>query len=111
MGNARGNMFSQNHTTLNPNDGEFWKFSWHEIGYYDLPAMIDYALLMTNQTKLMYIGHSQGVTSAFVLLSTRTEYNDKISILHAMTLPVIMKFHAPLFPTDLIKRVDEFEVK
>lgn len=32
MGNARGNIFSRNHTTLDPEKGQFWKFSWHEIG-------------------------------------------------------------------------------
>lgn len=53
MGNARGNMFSRNHTTLNPNEPEFWKFSIHELGVIDLPAMIDYILLQTNQTQLI----------------------------------------------------------
>lgn len=63
MGNARGNRYSRNHTYLQPNsttaDGNFWDFSWHEIGYYDLPAMIDYILKETGFTKLGYIGHSQ----------------------------------------------------
>lgn len=114
MGNARGNSFSRNHTTLSPDDAEFWKFSWHEIGYYDLPAMIDYALKIANETKLMYIGHSQGVTSAMVLLSMRPEYNDKIIILHAMTPPVIMKYHSPPFPTIIagmaLQQLDAIEV-
>lgn len=53
-------MFSRNHTSLSPEKPEFWQFSWHEIGYYDLPTMIDYILLQTNKTKLAYVGHSQG---------------------------------------------------
>lgn len=80
-GNARGNTYSRNHTKLNPDEQPFWKFSWHEIGYYDLPAMIDYVLNQTGQDQLIYVGHSQGVSSAFVMLSERPEYNEKIALL------------------------------
>lgn len=60
MGNARGNRYSRNHTSLNPNiDGEFWNFSWHEIGMHDLPAMINYVLQETKSERLAYFGHSQ----------------------------------------------------
>lgn len=38
---------------------EFWDFSWHEIGFYDIPAMINYVLETTKTDKLDYIGHSQ----------------------------------------------------
>jgi predicted alpha/beta hydrolase len=58
-GNARGNLYSKAHKTLLPNQKAFWDFSWHEIGYYDLPAMIDYILLHTQQQQINYIGHSQ----------------------------------------------------
>lgn len=63
-----------------PHDPKFWDFSWHEIGIFDIPASIDYILKYTNQTKLSYVGHSQGVTSFFVMLSELPEYNDKINI-------------------------------
>ena len=53
-------------------------FSWHEIGYYDLPALIDYILEITHQSSLHYIGYSQGTTSFYVMCSERPEYNDKI---------------------------------
>lgn len=98
IGNARGNIFSRNHTTLDPNDAKFWQFSFHEIGYFDLPAMIDYALNYTNQENLVYIGHSQGGTISFVLLSEREEYNEKIAIAHEMAPGVILKVHHPLCP-------------
>ena len=35
-------------------------FSWHEIGTYDLPAMINKTLETSGQDKLFYIGHSMG---------------------------------------------------
>lgn len=63
LGNARGNTYCKRHMTMHPSDPKFWEFSWHEIGIYDIPATIDYVLQYTNQTKLSYVGHSQGVTA------------------------------------------------
>jgi pimeloyl-ACP methyl ester carboxylesterase len=89
MGNARGNRYSRNHVTFDP-DGRrsdrrrFWEFSWHEIGTTDLPAMIDYVLGQTGYEKLHYIGHSQGTTSFFVMASERPAYNDKILSMQAL---------------------------
>ena len=80
LGNARGNYYSRNHVSLNPNAGypqNFWRFSWDEIGNQDLPAFIDYILETTGQEKLHYIGHSQGGTTFLVLNSLRPEYNEK----------------------------------
>lgn len=58
--------------------------SWHEIGAYDLPAMIDYVLKVTGEQQVFYIGHSQGTTSFFVMGSVRPEYNDKIKLAIAL---------------------------
>lgn len=55
-------------------------FSFHEIGYFDVAAIIDNILSKTLQEKLYYIGHSQGTTVFFILASTRPEYNDKIRL-------------------------------
>jgi lysosomal acid lipase/cholesteryl ester hydrolase len=84
MGNARGNKNSRYHEWLSPNSEVFWDFSWHEIGQFDLPAMIDYTLGQTGQSKLHYAGHSQGTTSFFVMASLKPEYNDKIITMHAL---------------------------
>lgn len=94
MGNARGNSFSKNHKKLNPKKGDFWEFSWHEIGYYDLPAMIDYVLAKTGQSSLNYVGHSQGTTSFFIMTSLRPEYNSKIRAMHALA-PVAFMSNMP----------------
>lgn len=53
------------------------------MGYYDLPVTIDRILDVTQQEKIFYIGHSQGTTIFFVLLSERPEYNAKISMMSA----------------------------
>lgn len=53
--------------------------SWHEMGIYDLPAIIDYILANGNgEQKLFYVGHSMGTTMFFVMGSERPEYNNKI---------------------------------
>nr|XP_026487533.1 lipase 3-like [Vanessa tameamea] len=84
MGNARGNTYSRKHVSINPSSSAFWKFSWHEIGYYDLPAMIDYVLNETSVSKIQYVGFSQGTTAFFVMTSTRPEYNNKIKAMQAL---------------------------
>jgi lysosomal acid lipase/cholesteryl ester hydrolase len=61
---------------------EFWNFSWHEIGQFDLPTMIDFVLEKTKKSKLFYVGFSQGTTVLFVLMSLRPEYNQKIFQAH-----------------------------
>ncbi|KAI8427544.1 hypothetical protein MSG28_002059 [Choristoneura fumiferana] len=66
-------------------------FSWHEIGYYDLPAMIDYVIKNTKVSKLQYVGFSQGTTAFWVMASTRPEYNDKISAMQALA-PIARQF-------------------
>jgi lysosomal acid lipase/cholesteryl ester hydrolase len=84
LGNARGNKFSTEHRNYSSSSKEFWTFSWHEIGFYDLPAMIDYMLNETKALKAFYVGHSQGTTAFLVMLSTRPEYNNKIIEAHLM---------------------------
>nr|CAD7415932.1 unnamed protein product [Timema poppensis] len=78
LGNTRGSTYSKEHVSLQSTDNEFWDFSWHESGVYDLPAMIDYVLSTTSQSNLYYIGHSMGTTMFYVMASMRPEYNAKI---------------------------------
>lgn len=42
--------------------------------------MIDYALKISDQKTIHYIGHSMGTTLSYVLLSTKPEYNKKIKL-------------------------------
>lgn len=72
--------------------------------------MIDYILEQTNETQLIYIGHSQGVASVFVLLSELPEYNKNIAMVHAMTPPVICKYIHPLLPIRSIKETNTLQV-
>lgn len=94
IGNARGNTYSRNHTSLSTQHPYFWRFSWHEIGYYDIAAMIDYALATNGQGQksIHYVGHSQGTSVFFTLMSMRPEYNDKIRTAH-MLAPIAIMTH------------------
>ncbi|CAH2084568.1 unnamed protein product [Euphydryas editha] len=84
MGNARGNKYSSSHTILNDTQTQFWKFSWEEIGIYDLPAMIDYILNITKTNNLHYVGYSQGTTVFYVMNSLKPEYNGKIKTMFSL---------------------------
>lgn len=74
--NSRGNTYSRNHTTLDPNtDRKFWDFSFDEMIKYDAPTVVDYVLNVTRRPTVGFIGHSQGTTILFGLLSSRPRYN------------------------------------
>jgi pimeloyl-ACP methyl ester carboxylesterase len=48
LGNNRGNIYSREHSTLNPKEPadqkDYFDFSFYEMGKFDLPAMIDKVL-------------------------------------------------------------------
>ncbi|XP_075144721.1 lipase 3-like [Haematobia irritans] len=92
MGNARGNTYSRNNTRLSTNHPYFWRFSWHEVGVLDIATMIDHILVTTGESAIHYVGHSQGTTVFFVLMSERPEYNEKIKTGHLLA-PVAFMGH------------------
>lgn len=63
LGNIRGNRYTTRHTTLQPTDHEFWKWSFDEMGQYDVPVMVDYVISKSGHEKLKFIGHSEGTTN------------------------------------------------
>lgn len=84
LGNARGNTYSRNHTTLSPHDSQFWKFSFHEMGTFDIPAVIDYILGETMQPNLFYVGHSMGTCMFWIAMQAFPEYNSRIRNMFAL---------------------------
>lgn len=84
LGNARGNLYSRNHTRFDPNASHFWQFSWDEMAEYDIPAVIDYVLATTGYSQLYYIGHSMGTTMFFAGMSARPEYNKKVKAMFGL---------------------------
>ncbi|XP_058118750.1 lipase 1-like [Anopheles ziemanni] len=85
MLDVRGNRYSRRHQHLDSRSKKYWDFSWHEIGYYDLPATIDRILELTRSKRLYYIGISQGATAFFVMVTTRPEYNGKVARMYALS--------------------------
>ncbi|XP_071452783.1 lipase 3-like [Hetaerina americana] len=89
MMNLRGASVSKMHTTIPECTDEFWDFSWHEMGMYDLPAVIDYILATTKTEKVDVIGFSLGTNLMVVMASTRPEYNGKVNVLHLIAPSII----------------------
>lgn len=78
--NTRGVPQSNYHVNLTTNDPEFWKWSFEQIGTFDMPAVVDYILNETGFSQVGLLTTSQGTTSSLVFLSMRPEYNDKVNI-------------------------------
>jgi len=93
MGNNRGNTYSDKHVTLTTKEEKFWEFSFHELGEYDLPALIWFVLEKTGVEQISYIGHSQGTSQAFVAFSRNQELAARIKVFVALA-PVVHLGHA-----------------
>lgn len=75
--------------TLNPekieDQKQFFDYSFYELAKFDLPANIDFVLEKTNQSKISYIGHSQGTTQMFTALAEDIDHmTDKINVFIAL---------------------------
>jgi pimeloyl-ACP methyl ester carboxylesterase len=57
---------------------------FHEMGFYDVPAMTSFILKETGHPQLSYVGHSMGTTMFFVFCSTRPELQSRIRQMHAL---------------------------
>ena len=70
----RGNNYSRNHTTLDPDaDAEFWDYSFPEM-MYDHQANIEYILNNTGLSSISFYGFSFGATSMYVGLVRQNEW-------------------------------------
>ncbi|KAL6452719.1 YEH2 Sterol esterase 2 [Candida maltosa Xu316] len=71
LGNNRS-WFVPKHSTLTGNlfnNEKYWAWSVQELGYYDLPAMIEAVLANKKyHKKLLLLGHSQGGLQSFLML-------------------------------------------
>lgn len=84
LGNIRGNKYSQRHVKLNPSEDAFWDWSWQEMAEYDLPAMLNYALNVSGEKQLFYVGHSQGTLIGFTGFSSNPQLASKVRMFFAL---------------------------
>ena len=91
------------HLWLNPEDKQFWKFCFDDISKNDVPAFLDYIVRFTGFSKcelpnavfnlkrhifaekVHVIGHSQGTSVIFALLSQSQEYDHTIETFIAIS--------------------------
>ncbi|EDW00622.1 GH20912 [Drosophila grimshawi] len=99
--NARGTTQSRRHRTLSASQAKFWHFSWHEIGVYDLPALVEHVLRVTGHQRLHYVGHSQGTTVLLVLLSQQPAFNARFASV-ALLAPIAYLQHLSSPPLRLL---------
>uniref|UniRef100_A0A8C9MKZ4 Putative lysosomal acid lipase/cholesteryl ester hydrolase n=1 Tax=Serinus canaria TaxID=9135 RepID=A0A8C9MKZ4_SERCA len=93
IGNNRGSSWSRRHRSLSPASEEFWDFSFHEMAMYDLPAMVGFILMQTEQEQLFYVGHAQGSSLGFIAFSSLPHLAGKIKLFFALA-PVYTFRHA-----------------
>lgn len=68
LGNNRGTRLSRKHVSMDPDDinQDFWAFSHHEFGAFDLPTMAKTIVRASGTCqKVSYLGHSLGTTQMF----------------------------------------------
>lgn len=80
FGNSRGSKYSLAHVNMTTKDAAYWQFSWQEMGQYDIPAEVNFVLNATGAQTLTYIGHSQGTTQMFALLSEYPQFGSKLNL-------------------------------
>ncbi|XP_037466509.1 triacylglycerol lipase 2-like isoform X1 [Triticum dicoccoides] len=90
--NTRGTNSSRNHTSLTPDDPEYWNWTWDQLAAYDLPAVLQHVYDHTGGQKVHYIGHSLGT---LIILAAFSEHR----LLHLVRSTVLLCPIAYLYKT------------
>ena len=59
LANMRGSPQAHSHLRYGNESSDFWSFSFHEWGRYDLPAIVDHIRNESSFQQVLLIGHSQ----------------------------------------------------
>ncbi|CAH1154350.1 unnamed protein product [Phaedon cochleariae] len=78
LSTTRGGTYSNRHERLTTADPEYWNYSFHEHGIYDLPAMTTYISKITGRKgDITYIGHSMGTTMSYIYSILRKKHAEE----------------------------------
>ncbi|KAG7661146.1 uncharacterized protein J8A68_005348 [[Candida] subhashii] len=99
LGNNRGNKYSRKHLKLSASDPKFWDFSLDEFSYFDIPDTINYIRnFYKNNSKVTYIGFSQGCSQLFASLSLHPYLNSHIELFIGLSPAIIpQNLNHPIF--------------
>ncbi|XP_054839915.1 lipase member M-like [Eublepharis macularius] len=84
IGNHRGSSWSRRHQYLTIDQEEFWDFSFHEMGIYDLSALTDFILQKSGQKQIYCVAHSEGSTIALFAFSVLPQLASKVKMFFAL---------------------------
>jgi pimeloyl-ACP methyl ester carboxylesterase len=87
LSNQRGTLFSEDHTNNSISYLDYWDFGFHEIGVFDIASQIELIKNKTNNSKIIFIGHSMGSNSGLIYAALKNrdaEASVKIFILMAL---------------------------
>lgn len=93
MPSYRGTDLSNTHINLKPTDPGFYNFSFHEMGIYDLPSIIEYVKLENGADQVVHVGFSQGSSAFFVMFSEMPEFTSANVKLHIALAPGVQTCH------------------
>ncbi|MCD9558959.1 hypothetical protein HAX54_016668 [Datura stramonium] len=68
IANTRGTRYSLRHLNLDPNNPDYWNWSWDDLVVHDLPTVVNLVYKQTGQ-KIHYVGHSLGTLIALASFS------------------------------------------
>ncbi|KAM9991291.1 hypothetical protein ACTFIZ_004706 [Dictyostelium cf. discoideum] len=105
INNVRGTRYSNSSIYLDPSERPFWQFSFDQMAEFDLPCVIDYVLQVTGNSKVGYVGHSQGTTMGFIGFVNQT-IAEKINLFVALA-PVVRVTHCQ---SQLLNILAEFNI-
>lgn len=71
LSNSRGTQFSERHVNLSALNVKYWDFSFHEMGLFDLSSQIELIRSLTNNSKIIFVGHSMGTTVGLIYASLK----------------------------------------
>ncbi|XP_053960573.1 lipase 1 [Anastrepha ludens] len=107
LANLRGSPYARSHTQFSTSSADYWSFSFHEWGAYDLTAIMDRIWNETSFQKLLLIGHSQALNAFLVLCSMHPEYNERILLMQALA-PIVQLHDLVRFKSVDVRRVMRF---